>query len=31
VLDDDLTVEYAWVATEWPDFPDYDDVEAQLE
>jgi len=24
-------VEYAWVATEWPDFPDYDDVEAQLE
>ena len=30
VLDDDLTVDYAWVATEWPDFPDYDEVEAQI-
>ncbi|WP_424001814.1 redoxin domain-containing protein [Haloarcula salina] len=30
VLDGDRTVEYAWVAEEWPDFPDYDDVEAQL-
>ena len=28
VLDTDRTIEYAWVATEWPDFPDYDDVEA---
>ncbi|WP_336336322.1 redoxin domain-containing protein [Haloarcula brevis] len=30
VLDSDRTVEYAWVAAEWPDFPDYDAVEAQL-
>ncbi|MDS0220106.1 redoxin domain-containing protein [Haloarcula sp. S1AR25-5A] len=30
VLDSDRTVEYAWVAQEWPDFPDYDEVEAQL-
>ncbi|WP_226011600.1 redoxin domain-containing protein [Halomicrobium salinisoli] len=28
VLDDDRTIEYAWVATEWPDFPDYDAVES---
>jgi peroxiredoxin len=28
VLDTDRTIEYAWVATEWPDFPDYDAVEA---
>ena len=26
----DRTVEYAWVAAEWPDFPDYDEVEAAL-
>ena len=30
VLDDDRTVEYAWVGKEWPAFPDYDAVEAQL-
>ena len=30
VLDNDRTIEYAWVAAEWPDFPDYDDVEAHL-
>ncbi|WP_254272701.1 redoxin domain-containing protein [Haloarcula marina] len=30
VLDGDRTVQYAWVADEWPDFPDYDTVEAQL-
>ncbi|AGB17685.1 Peroxiredoxin [Halovivax ruber XH-70] len=30
VLDADRTVEYAWVATEWPDFPDYDELEAVL-
>ena len=30
VLDSDRTVEYAWVAGEWPEFPDYDAVEAQL-
>lgn len=27
VLDTDRTIEYAWVATEWPAFPDYDAVE----
>ncbi|MBX0322415.1 redoxin domain-containing protein [Halomicroarcula sp. F13] len=30
VLDSDRTVEYAWVGEEWPAFPDYDAVEAQL-
>ncbi|WP_135829891.1 redoxin domain-containing protein [Halorussus halobius] len=30
LLDDDRTVEYAWVATEWPDFPDYDEIEAAI-
>jgi peroxiredoxin len=27
LLDEDRTVEYAWVAEEWPEFPDYDEVE----
>ncbi len=31
LLDDERTVEYAWVADEWPDFPDYDDVEDAIE
>ncbi|GGO03352.1 MULTISPECIES: redoxin domain-containing protein [Haloarcula] len=30
VLDSDRTIEYAWVGEEWPSFPDYDAVEAQL-
>ena len=30
VLDSDRTVEYAWVGAEWPAFPDYDAVDAQL-
>lgn len=30
LLEPDLTVEYAWVASEWPDFPDYDEIEARL-
>ncbi|WP_276273497.1 redoxin domain-containing protein [Haloarcula litorea] len=30
VLDGDRTVEYAWVGEQWPSFPDYDAVEAQL-
>ncbi len=30
LLDDDRTVEYAWVASEWPDFPDYDEVEDEV-
>lgn len=28
VIDTDGTVAYAWVATEWPEFPDYDALEA---
>ncbi|PSQ25236.1 peroxiredoxin [Halobacteriales archaeon QS_9_68_17] len=31
LLDDDRTVEYAWVADEWPAFPDYDEVEDAIE
>ena len=30
LLDDERTVEYAWVASEWPDFPDYDEIEDAL-
>lgn len=30
LIDEDRTVEYAWVAEEWPDFPDYDEIEAEL-
>ncbi|MCU4741231.1 peroxiredoxin family protein [Natronoglomus mannanivorans] len=30
VVDGDRTVEQAWVASEWPDFPDYDALEAVL-
>ena len=30
VLDEERTVEYAWVATEWPEFPDYDAVEDRI-
>ena len=26
VLEPDRTIEYAWVATEWPAFPDYEEV-----
>ncbi|QLK24535.1 peroxiredoxin family protein [Natrinema zhouii] len=29
-LDADRTVEGAWVATDWPDFPDYDALEDEL-
>jgi len=31
LLDEDRTVEYAWVSEEWPEFPDYDEIEAALE
>ena len=31
VLDGDRTVTWAWVAREWPEFPDYDAVEAAIE
>ncbi len=27
VLDDEMRVEHTWVASEWPEFPDYDEVE----
>ncbi|RKD93950.1 redoxin domain-containing protein [Halopiger aswanensis] len=27
---EDLTVEDAWVGTDWPDFPDYDDLEERF-
>jgi peroxiredoxin len=30
LVDEDRTVQYAWAATEWPDFPDYDEIEAAL-
>ncbi|MFW5948434.1 MAG: redoxin domain-containing protein [Halolamina sp.] len=31
LLDEDRTVEYAWVASEWPDFPNYDTIDAEIE
>lgn len=31
LLDEDRVVEYAWVAGEWPEFPEYDAVEAALD
>ena len=31
LLDAERTVEYAWVASEWPEFPDYDEVEAAVD
>ncbi|EMA44247.1 redoxin domain-containing protein [Halococcus saccharolyticus] len=31
VIDDERTIQYAWVASEWPDFPDYDDVETAID
>ena len=30
LLDEERTVLYSWVASEWPEFPDYDEVEAEL-
>jgi len=30
VVDESLTVEYAWVAEQWPAFPDYDAIEAAI-
>jgi peroxiredoxin len=30
VIDGDRRVEYAWVADEWPDFPDYEAVESAM-
>ncbi|WP_266079173.1 redoxin domain-containing protein [Haladaptatus caseinilyticus] len=31
LLDEGGIIEYAWVATEWPDFPDYDEIERAIE
>jgi peroxiredoxin len=31
LLDTDRTIQYAWVASEWPEFPDYDEVEEAIE
>ena len=30
LVDTEGTVQYAWVASEWPDFPEYDDVESAI-
>lgn len=30
LVDQDRTVEYAWVASEWPEFPEYDELEAAV-
>lgn len=30
VIEPDRTVRYAWVASEWPSFPDYDEVEVAM-
>jgi len=30
LLDGDRTIQYVWVAQEWPDFPDYDEVENEI-
>ncbi len=31
VVDAERTVQYAWVAGEWPEFPDYDELEAAID
>lgn len=31
LIDEDRTVQFAWVAEAWPQFPDYDDLEETLE
>jgi len=31
LIDDDRTVQYAWVSGEWPEFPDYDEIEAAVD
>ena len=30
LIDEDRTVQYAWVAAAWPDFPPYDDLEHEV-
>jgi peroxiredoxin len=31
VIDAEGTIQYAWAATEWPEFPDYDAIEAAID
>lgn len=31
LIDTDGTIRYSWVAEEWPEFPDYDDLEDAIE
>ena len=31
LVNEDRRVEYAWIAEEWPEFPPYDEIEAELE
>lgn len=31
VLDGERVVKYAWIASEWPDFPEYNTIEAAIE
>ncbi|SFL26431.1 Peroxiredoxin [Halogranum rubrum] len=31
LLDEERTVQYAWVASQWPEFPDYDEIESAVE
>ena len=30
LLSEDRTIEHSWIASEWPEFPDYDELEAEL-
>lgn len=30
LLDEERTIQYAWVAQEWPEFPEYDEIEDEL-
>ena len=31
MIDGERTIQYAWAAAEWPDFPDYDEIEAAID
>ena len=31
VIDTDRMIRYAWAAREWPDFPDYDELQDAVE
>jgi peroxiredoxin len=31
LIDGERVIQYAWVAGEWPDFPPYDEIEAELD